>query len=155
METTTAHTITLPDILRLYPRLDEFALGDDFLLYEVGGDRIEKSKTALEAIQNPIRFDGYFCMYCLRGSFRLDVNLRSYDIHPDSIFINVPGNITKITDVRTDRLSDYNFIFVLVSRSFMQNIRFDFSKSFQDSIRILQTPVITLNAHQREIAERS
>ena len=153
METTTAHTITLPDILRLYPRLDEFALGDDFLLYEVGGDRIEKSKTALEAIQNPIRFDGYFCMYCLQGSFRMDVNLRSYDIHPDSIFINVPGNITKITDVRTDRLSDYNFIFVLVSRSFMQNIRFDFSKSFQDSIRILQTPVITLNPHQREIAE--
>jgi AraC-like DNA-binding protein len=35
----------------------------------------------------------------------------------------------------------------------MQNIRFDFNKSFQDSIHLMQTPVITLNPHQRDIAE--
>lgn len=153
MENEIAHAITLTDVLRMYPELDEYSLGEDFLVCEVGGDRIEQSKIALEAIRSPIRFDGYLCMYCLQGSFRLDVNMQSYDIRPNSVFFNVPGNIAKVSGVRNDKLADYNFVFILASRSFMQNIRFDFSKSFQDSIRIFQTPVITLTESQRDIAE--
>lgn len=152
-ETHTTHTITLADLRRMYPDLNEYALEDDFLIAEVGGERIEQSRIALEAIRDPIRFDGYFCMYCLRGAFRLDVNMQTYDIRPNSVLISVPGNILRVSGVEYDKLSDFYFVFILVSKDFMQNIRFDFSKSFQDSIRILQTPVISLSAHQREIAE--
>jgi AraC-like DNA-binding protein len=74
-------------------------------------------------------------------------------MHPDSVFINLPGNIVHISRTEADPVSNLDVILILVSRSFMQNIRFDFNKSFQDSIRLMQTPVITLNPHQRDIAE--
>ena len=146
-------TFDIADIRRMYPPLDEYSLGDDFLLCEVNGGRIEKSRIALQTIKYPVRFDGFFCMYCLKGDFRIEVNLNSYEIHPNSIFINIPGNIARVTDVMEDKLDDFDFIFILVSKDFMSNIRFDFAQSFKDSIRIMETPVISLTDRQREIGE--
>ncbi|MBR1576220.1 MAG: AraC family transcriptional regulator [Bacteroidales bacterium] len=146
-------SISLADIRRQYPHLQAYSLDDDLWILEMNGAQIKSDNSVMNALREPIRFDGYLCMYCLSGHFQLEVNLKQYKIGPDSVFINTPGNIAKITEVPTDSLADYKFIFILASREFMQTIRFDFNKSFQDSIRIMQTPVITLNGQQREIAE--
>ena len=147
------NTISIGGILKMYPQLDEFSLGQDFLICESCGIRVNPRQIPLYAMENPLRFDGYLCMYCERGDFRLEVNMKSYDIHPSSIFIVVPGSIVKITPIGEEDLANYHFICILTSREFMHNIRFDFSKSFQDSIRILRTPVISLSENQRGIAD--
>lgn len=146
-------TYNIADIRRLYPRVDEYALGDDFLLCEVSGGRPGESRSILKPLKYPVRFDGYACMFCLKGDFRIDVNLRSYDIHPNSMFINLPGNIVRVTELSDGSMGEFDFIVILASREFMANIRFDFSQSFKDSIRIMEMPVITLTESQKEVGE--
>ena len=132
------NTISIGGILKMYPQLDEFSLGRDFLICEACGIRVNQRQIPLNAMSNPLRFDGYLCMFCERGDFRLEVNMKTYDIHPS---------------IGEENLENYHLICILTSREFMHNIRFDFSKSFQDSIRILRTPVISLNENQLDIAE--
>ena len=146
-------TYKIADIRRLFPQLGEYALGDDFLLCEVSGGQTEESRAILRPLQYPVRFDGYLCMYCLKGDFRIDVNLHTFDIHPNTMFINVPGNIARITDVSEEKLEDFDFIVILASREFLSGIRFDFAQSFKDSVRIMERPVITLTEGQKEIGE--
>ena len=153
MSNSSLPTFTLSDIRRHFPQFEGNTLGDDFMICQINGKEIEQSRAAVEAISEPIRFDGFFSMYCLSGHLKVTVNLKTYDMHPDSVFINLPGNIVNISIPGEEDLSGHNVIIILVSRDFMQNIRFDFNKSFQDSIHLLQTPVITLNPHQRDIAE--
>ena len=146
------NTVDISDILRYYPPLDSFSLGNDFLICEVCGTRCNERQIPIQTVVHPLRFDGYLCMFCSHGDFQVEVNMKSYDIHPGGIFIAVPGSIFKITPMLDECHPDDRFICILTSREFMHNIRFDFSKSFQDSIRILRTPVIKLNQRQLEIA---
>ena len=148
-----ANTVNIGGILKRFPHLDEFSLGQDFLICESCDTQTHPRQIPIYAMENPLRFDGYLCMYCKSGDFRLEVNMKSYDIHPSSIFIVIPGSIVKITPLGEADPANYHFICILTSREFMHNIRFDFSKSFQDSIRILRTPVISLSENQRGIAD--
>ena len=144
-------TFTIADVLRTNPQMAEYAIGNDFLLCGVNGSEVEASRAALRTFMAPIRFDGYFFMYCLKGKFKIDINLNTYEIHPNTAFINIPGNIARIADVSEDKLEDFDFVFILVSKEFMSSIRFDFSQSFKDSVRIMQTPVLRLEPEQFEI----
>ena len=147
------NTINISGILRQYPKLDEFSLGQDFLICEACGIWDKPWQIPVTALVNPLRFDGYLCMFCDQGDFQVEVNMKRYDIQSGSIFISVPGSIVKVTPCGEKNQPEDRFICILTSREFMHNIRFDFSKSFQDSIRILQAPVIKLNERQRDIAE--
>ena len=153
MSNSSLPTFTLSDIRRHFPQFEGNTLGDDFMICQINGKEMEESRAAVDAVSEPIRFDGFLCLYCLSGHLKVDVNLNAYEMHPDSVFINLPGNIVHISRTEADPISNLDVILILVPRSFMQNIRFDFNKSFQDSIRLMQTPVITLNPHQRDIAE--
>ena len=62
------------------------------------------------------------------------------------------GNIVKVSDYKADRIGDMEMIFVLISKDFMSGIRFDFLKVFQDSMRLLDNPCITLNDFQMSLA---
>ena len=145
-------TIGLRQIMALAPVIEEMSIGNDFVIGEVSGERVEKSEAILRALQYPVRFDGFMIFYLKQGHFTVDVNLDSYDVHPNSLMIQVPGNIVKVSHYDKDRISDLELAFVLVSKDFMQSIRFDFPKVFQDGIRLLDNPCITLDEFQRSLA---
>ena len=150
----TLPTLTLADVRKHSPHLEgDAALGDDFLIAEINGENIDKSLATVDSVRDPIRFDGFICLYCLRGDFSIEVNMKTYQMTPKSIFINLPGNIVRVREPDASSLPEAKVIIIMASRAFMNNIRFDFNKSFQDSIRIMQTPLITLDDHQLEIAE--
>lgn len=150
--TDTPQTIDLQQIKALAPVIEEMSIGDDFVIGEVSGKKVEKSEALLRMLQYPVRFDGFIIFYLKKGHFTVDVNLHSYEVREKSLMIQVPGNIVKISQYDESRISDMEMIFVLISKEFMSGIRFDFIKVFQESIRILDNPCITLDEFQMSLA---
>ena len=150
--TDSPQTIDLQQIKALAPVIEEMSIGDDFVIGEVSGKKVEKSEALLRMLQYPVRFDGFIIFYLKKGHFTVDVNLHSYEVREKSLMIQVPGNIVKISKYNEQRIGDMEMIFVLISKEFMSGIRFDFIKVFQESIRILDNPCITLDDFQMSIA---
>ena len=150
--TDSPQTIDLQQIKALAPVIEEMSIGDDFVIGEVSGKKVEKSEALLRMLQYPVRFDGFIIFYLKKGHFTVDVNLHSYEVREKSLMIQVPGNIVKISKYNEQRIGDMEMIFVLISKEFMSGIRFDFIKVFQESIRILDNPCITLDEFQMSLA---
>ena len=146
-------TINLKQIRSLEPIVDEYGIGDDFILGEASGERVQQNETLLKMLRYPIRFDGYILFFLKKGHLRADVNLNTYDIEEHSLLISVPGNIIRVADYREERVKDIELTFVLISREFMSGIRIDFLKVFQDSMKLLDNPCIHLDDFQIGIAD--
>lgn len=146
-------TINLKQIRSLEPIVDEYGIGDDFILGEASGERVQQNETLLKMLRYPIRFDGYIIFFLKKGHLRADVNLNTYDIEEHSLLISVPGNIIRVADYREERVKDIELTFVLISREFMSGIRIDFLKVFQDSMKLLDNPCIHLDDFQIGIAD--
>ena len=145
-------TIDLQQFKALAPIIEEMSIGNDFVIGEVSGKRMENSEAILKTLQYPVRFDGFIIFYLKKGHFTIDVNLNSYELRENSLMIQVPGNIIKVTKFNEERLGDAEMVFVLISKEFMSGIRFDFLKVFQDSMRLLDNPCITLDESQIALA---
>ena len=147
-------TIDISRILELAPAAREYALGTDLILGQVDGAQLENSRGILNMLQYPVRFDGYVIYFLRRGCFSVELNLTRFDVHERSLLVNVPGNIIKTTySLNPDELRNLDLYFVLASREFMSDIRFDFTKVVQDSIRLWNNPCIILNDEALSFAE--
>ena len=145
-------TIDLQRIKALAPVIEEMSIGDDLVIGEVSGKRVEKSEAILRMLQYPVRFDGISIFYLKKGHFTVDVNLNSYEVREKSLIIQVPGTIVKLSQYDEERIGDMEMIFVLISKDFMSGIRFDLPKVFQDNLRLLDNPCITLDEFQMSLA---
>lgn len=152
MTNTSLQTIDIRRIHDLSPVIDEYSLGDDFIIGEVSGKKMEKSTALLNMLKYPFRFDGYIIFFLRKGHFTIDFNLNSYEVHENSLLVAVPGNIVRLAQYKEDRVGDAELIFTLISKEFMSQIRFDFIQAFKDSLRLLDNPCITLTPEQLEIA---
>lgn len=153
MEENALQTIDIRRILSLAPIVDEYALGTEFILGAVSGKRVEKSEAILHMLKYPLRFDGYILFFLKKGHFFLDINLSTFDIHPNSLLMVTPGNIVKLSAYDEDHIGDAEMLFALVSREFLTGIRFDFNKVFQDTLRVWKNPCITLEGDDLDLAE--
>lgn len=153
MEEKALQTIDIRRILSLAPIVDEYALGTEFILGAVSGKRVEKSEAILHMLKYPLRFDGYILFFLKKGHFFLDINLSTFDIHPNSLLMVTPGNIVKLSAYDEDHIGDAEMLFALVSREFLTGIRFDFNKVFQDTLRVWKNPCITLEGDDLDLAE--
>lgn len=153
MDRNAPQTIDIRRIYALAPLVDEFALGSEFILGAVSGKQVEKSEAILRMLKYPVRFDGFIMFFLKKGHFSLDVNLSTYDIHPNSLLVVVPGNIIKLSAYDENHIGDAELLFALVSKEFLSSVRFDFNKVFQDTLRIWKNPCITLQGDDLELAE--
>ena len=153
MEDNALQTIDIRRILSLTPVVDEYALGSDFILGEVSGERLGNSRPVLDMLKYPVRFDGYIIFFLRTGHFKVDLNLHTYDIHADSLLVVAPGNIVKLAEYKEDKVAEANLFFVLVSREFMGATHFDFNKVFQDSVRMWNNPCANLGREDLSLAE--
>jgi len=153
MEDLSLQTINIGRIKSLTPIVDEYALGNDFIIGEVSGRRVEKSEILLSMLRYPFRFDGFIIFFLRRGHFRVDLNLNTFELKEHSVLMVVPGNIVKLSSPVDSRLVDTELIFALVSREFMSGIRFDFNKVFQEGLRMWDNPCISLDGDDLKLAE--
>lgn len=153
MDKNALQTIDIRRIQALAPIVDEYALGNDIILGEVSGKRVEKSQAVLKMLKYPIRFDGYIIFFLKKGHFTLDLNLNTFDIHERSLLVSVPGTIVKLSHYNEERIGDAELLFVMLSKSFLSSVHFDFNKVFNDSIRLWNNPCITLEEKDLDLAE--
>ena len=150
----TLHTIGIPQILALSPYIEEHSIGSDFILGEVSGRRVESNRAILDMLKYPVRLDGYVIFFLKKGdgSFQLGFNLDTYEIHERSLLITAPGNIIRLSAYDENKIADSELIFALLSKDFVSNIHVDFDKTLQEAVRFLESPCLTLNAEQLDIA---
>ena len=138
------HNISIKRFKSRFPDMPGAALGDDLLIADLRYDK------ALSVFKYPFRFDGYIIIFCISGRIQLEVNLDAFQVGSNSLVLNVPGNIIRVSGVETDE-RNLHFIVVAMSKSFMSGIRFDFNRLFNESMALLDNPCITLDRSERRL----
>lgn len=151
-------TIGIRQIRTLLTGSEDSGLGDDMMMFDISpaGVNNEQKQAVLDLLQYPIRIDGYTAIFCVSGHVRVDINLHSYDLTPNALLINVPGNIIRVSPAQmTDEmLSETRVVLIVLSRDLMSGVHFDFNKMFADSLMLFNKPIITLSDEQQQLARQ-
>ena len=151
-------TIGIRQIRSILTGSADSGLGDDVFISDLSSAAVnsEQQKAVLDLLQYPIRIDGYTVVFCVSGHVTVDVNLHSFNVSPNTLLINVPGNILRVSmaQVTDTLLSEARFILVVLSREFMSGVHFDFNKMFTDSLTLFNNPVINLTDEQIALAKQ-
>lgn len=133
--------IGLEQIKKFLPPGEDIHLGDDFFIIDVNGGQEEGF------LQYPFRVDAFLAIFCEKGGFNLEINLRKYHIEDNSLTICIPGNILKIETEKSGKMPG-RFVAFAVSRSFISSIHFDFAKIFDSHLMFFQDPRLELGKEE-------
>lgn len=120
-------------------------LSDDLFVAEM------HYETKMDIIEYPCRFHGYMAFFCIKGEFEVEINLKKFTIRKDSMFIYTPGNIVRVTNIDPREKESVHFVVVAISEDLMSSTRFDFSKLYNESLRLLESPCVVINENEREL----
>lgn len=123
-------------------------LSDDLFVAEM------HYETKMDIIEYPCRFHGYMAFFCVKGEFEVEINLKKFTIRKDSMFIYTPGNIVRVTNIDPQEKESVHFVVVAISEDLMSSTRFDFSKLYNESLRLLESPCIVINENERELCRK-
>ncbi|MCQ2135211.1 MAG: helix-turn-helix domain-containing protein [Bacteroidales bacterium] len=122
-------------------------LGNDILIADVRYDE------TLNFFRYPCRFDGYMVVFCIGGSLTLDVNLHSYKIGENSIVISLPSHIIRVADVDEQHKESLRCMVIAMSKEFISGIHLDFASIFNESRRLMDNPVLSLEGEELDVAK--
>ena len=120
-------------------------LSDDLFVAEM------HYESKMDIIEYPCRFHGYMAFFCIKGEFEVEINLKKFTIRKDSMFIYTPGNIVRVTNIDPREKESVHFVVVAISEDLMSSTRFDFSKLYNESLRLLESPCVVINENEREL----
>lgn len=123
-------------------------LSDDLFVAEM------HYESKMDIIEYPCRFHGYMAFFCIQGEFEVEINLKKFTIRKDSMFIYTPGNIVRVTNIDPKEKESVHFVVVAISEDLMSSTRFDFSKLYNESLRLLESPCIVINENERELCRK-
>ena len=123
-------------------------LSDDLFIAEM------HYETKMDIIEYPCRFHGYMAFFCIKGEFEVEINLKKFTIRKDSMFIYTPGNIVRVTNIDPREKESVHFVVVAISEDLMSSTRFDFSKLYNESLRLLESPCVVINENERELCRK-
>lgn len=147
-------TITIPDIIKLIPKLKTHSIDDQGFLCEICGEETEISRDDIAALlRHPFRLDGYFCLFCIEGSFKVHINLNCYDVTKNDLVILSPGNLINTSPSDRDKDKDLHLIMIGFSRELFSDACIDFSKIPHGSFSMLNNPIFPLNDKQQAVAK--
>jgi len=146
--------ITIRDLMKMVPELDEYKIGNDFFLCQVKNPTLKTTGMLTHFLDYPIRIDGYLCIICVQGSFTTHLNLNSYRVEKNEAIFITPGVIGKVSEVHENNLKDVHLVIVGMSREYLSGIRLDFSRLYTESINILQSPLIRFTEEDLKLGEK-
>ena len=120
-------------------------LSDDLFIAEM------HYESKMDIIEYPCRFHGYMAFFCIKGEFEVEINLKKFTIRKDSMFIYTPGNIVRVTNIDPREKESVHFVVVAISEDLMSSTRFDFSKLYNESLRLLESPCVVINENERKL----
>ena len=137
------YNISLEQFRACFPDAECISMNDDFFIMDV------KFKERNSPLMHPCRFDGFMMIYCLSGHVRMSINLNEFDFMEGSLFLNVPGNLVKVSEYIDSSKEDQRYIVVAMTREFISGLRMDVNKVFNEGLAMLGNPSIMLTEQQR------
>lgn len=142
------YTMELKQFKELFTDSRQMALGNDFCVVDVRYDRI------LRAFQQPVRLDAYLVLFCIRGSVRLNINMKEFDIHEGQFTLMVPGHIGHVVEVDPALLRNLHYVIIVASREYLSSLQLELNRVFAEGAALLESPCITLEREEKMIALR-
>lgn len=139
------YNITLPMFRSRFPESEYVALNDDFFVMDV------RFMDMNNPLMHPCRFDGFMMIYCISGHVRMSVNLNEFDFKAGSVFLNVPGNLLKLSEYVDSEKEDQRYIVVAMTKEFVTGLKMDINKVFNDCLSMLGNPSIELDEQQQKL----
>lgn len=137
------YNISLEQFRACFPDAECISMNDDFFIMDV------KFKERNSPLMHPCRFDGFMMIYCLSGHVRMSINLNEFDFMEGSLFLNVPGNLVKVSEYIDSSKEDQRYIVVAMTHEFVSGLRMDVNKVFNEGLAMLGNPSIMLTEQQR------
>ncbi len=120
-------------------------LADDLFLAELRYD------SGMDIIKYPCRFNGYLAFYCIEGNFEIEINLKKFTVHENSLFIYTPGNLVRVLDFDPEQKNGVHFVIVAVSADLLSNTRMDINRLGDESLRLLENPCVIMTEEERTL----
>lgn len=129
--------IKIPDMRKYLHLPKRDGLADDFVItmLSVGEE--------LPVLQKACRFDGFVAVFCIRGSFSIESNMKVYEMHENSLIVYVPGSIVRFSAVDEEGPRP-EIAVVAATRELIGDVRLDFARLFEEGLSVLDNPCITL-----------
>jgi AraC-like DNA-binding protein len=142
------YNMELKQFLALFADERQIALGEDFCMVDV---RYDKN---LQRFQTPARLDAYMLIFCMGGSVRMSVNMKSFVIQKGQMALFIPGYIGQVVDYDGDNREDIHYVILGLSRRFLSLLNLDLNRLFSEGLMFLDHPRVTLNEEEQLIATR-
>ena len=139
------YNITLPLFRSRFPEAESINLNDEFFIMDVS------FKDRNSPLMHPCRFDGFMMIFCVSGHVRMSINLNEFDFKAGSLFLNVPGNLLKLSEYVDSGKEDQRYIVVAMTREFVSGLRMDINKVFNEGLSMLGNPSIELTEEQQKL----
>ena len=139
------YNIPLPQFRSRFPESESIALNDDFFVMDV------RFKDRNSPLMHPCRFDGFMMIFCISGHVRMSINLNEFDFKAGSLFLNVPGNLLKLSEYVDSGKEDQRYVVVAMTKEFVTGLRMDINKVFNDCLSMLGNPSIELTEDQQKL----
>jgi len=146
MENDTLHHISLKQFKSFFPDSPTVGFGDDFYILDA------RLSNRHKPLKHPCRFDGFLLLYCKKGHMKINVNLTEFDIDEGMVFLSVPGDIIRVNEFLDTPQDDVRYICVAMSREFVQGMRMDVNKLFNEGMFMLENPRMTLKNEEIELS---
>ena len=135
-------TIGIKKFKSLFPENMDAELGDDVFI----ADFYLNDNQPL--INYPFKPEGYVALFCVEGCLSIDINLNTYILEKNTLIINIPGNILRISNKTSHSAHVY---VVAMSEDFFSSTAVDFTHLFNESMTLLSNPCITLSKKHVDI----
>ncbi len=135
-------TIDVRKFKTLFPDYMDTEMDNDFFIadFDLGYQ--------FHTIEYPCRVDGYVAFFCVSGDLDIDINLQTFHVKKNTLLVNVPGNIFRISRQGNEPV---RLLVVAISKDFFSSINVDFNNLFNESMGVLSDPCVVLDEAELEL----
>ena len=139
------HNISLAQFKSHFAGSPYVGIGDDFFIMDA---RLEERH---QPLNHPCRFDGFMLLYCRKGTLKLNLNLQEFEIGEGMMFLNLPGNILKVSEIIDTPKTDVNYMCMAMSKEFIQELRLDMNRLFDEGLSLFDSPCVGLDEDEKAL----
>ena len=140
------HSISVRSFVSYFPSDQWINYGEDFAIVNMK----YREGMGSPVLEYPCRFDGYFLIYCVKGSIKLNVNMTEYELKENMLFIAHQDNIVRISEMVED-IRDQHYVGMLISRSFIEGMKIDTRKMLSNVMKVQECPYVILNQEEADL----
>ena len=140
------HSTSVGSFVSYFPSDQWINYGEDFAIVNMK----YREGMGSPVLEYPCRFDGYFLIYCVKGSIKLNVDMTEYELKENMLFIAHQDNIVRISEMVED-IRDQHYVGMLISRSFIEGMKIDTRKMLSNVMKVQECPYVILNQEEADL----